>query len=373
VIPLVVSYVFSGVVSIGETRRTGRLAGYCFLTFVALVGLAIAYSVPMGYALSSFFTVDPETLESLRALAPETAMTAGSGVTSSLSFGQSLSRLVPSNLFKAAAEEQILGLVLAALVFGLAATRIEPKHREILTGVFKAVAEATMVVVVWILWVMPMGVFALAYVTARQTGWEAALAFGYWVVAAPAVLLGFILLLYGVAAAVGRVGIVRFARAMAPAQLVAAGSRSSLASIPALLEGAEEHLGYPESFRGFVIPLSSAAFKVSGPLGSPLQLFILAKLYGIELDPATVGVFVVGLMLLAFATPGIPSGGFTLRLPLFVAAGIPLEGFMLTTALDAIPDIFKTMANVTGDMTVLAVVGRFAGIQVESAPSQGLD
>jgi Na+/H+-dicarboxylate symporter len=184
------------------------------------------------------------------------------------------------------------------------------------------------------------------------------------------VLAGFTLLLYPIAAWVGRVGIRRFGRAVGPAQVVAAGSRSSLASIPALLEGAGSHLGFPDSLRGFVIPLSSATFKLSGPLGSPVQLFILAKLYGIELDPVTLVTFVLGIMLVSFGTPGIPSGGFMLRLPFFVAAGIPAEGFILTAALDAIPDIFKTVANVTGDMTVLTIVGSFTGGPPEQSVPQ---
>jgi Na+/H+-dicarboxylate symporter len=143
--------------------------------------------------------------------------------------------------------------------------------------------------------------------------------------------------------------------------MVAVGSRSSLACLPALLEGAKEQLEIPDSIRGFVIPLSSAAFKLSGTLGSPFQLFILAKLYGVALAPTTVTVFVLGIMLVSIGTPGIPSGGFAVRIPFFLAAGIPLEGFLLTAAVDAIPDIFKTTVNVTGDMTVLTLVDRFAG------------
>jgi len=368
VIPLVVSYVISAITSIGEARRTGKLAGLSLLTFVGLVALAAAYSVPLGQALASAYTVDPETLAALRATLSDTALAAAAAASEPASFGQSLARLIPANLFRAAAEEQILGLVIAAFIFGLATTQIEPRNREMLTRFFKAVAEATMVVVIWILWVMPIGVFALAYVTARQTGPEIGWAFGYWVVWASVLLLGFTLLLYPVAALVGKVEIRRFARAVAPAQLVAAGSRSSLASVPALLEGAGAHLRVPDSVRGFVIPLSSASFKLSGPLGSPFQLFILAKLYGVELDPTTVAVFVFGILLMSFGTPGIPSGGFTLRLPFFIAAGIPIEGFMLTTALDAIPDMFKTIVNVTGDMTVLTIVGRFAGVETTPAP-----
>lgn len=359
VVPLVVSYVISAVASIGEARRTGELAGFCILTFVGLVVVAVMYSVPLGHTLASAYSVDPDALAALRAMVPDSAVAAAGAET--LSFGQVLTRLMPSNLIRAAAEEQILALVVAALVFGLAMTRVEEQSREMLTRFFRAVAEATMVVVVWIMWFMPIGVFALAYMAARQAGSTIVWAFGYWIMFASVLLLGFTLILYPIARFVGKVEIRRFARAVAPAQLVAVGARSSLAAIPAILDGARAHLDFPAHIRGFVIPLSSATFKLSGPLGSPFQLFMLAKLYGVDLDPATVAVFIAGIMLLSFGTPGIPSGGFSIRLPMFIAAGIPVEGFLLMAAMDPIPDMFKTMVNVTGDMTVLSVVARLAG------------
>ncbi|MBT8397639.1 MAG: dicarboxylate/amino acid:cation symporter [Gemmatimonadetes bacterium] len=362
VIPLVISFLITAVTSMGESRHTGRLVGLCLLTFIGLVSLAASYSVPVGYALASGYSLDTENLAALESTLPAAERTDATSGTVPPTFGEALGRLIPANLFRAAVEGEIPGLVLAALVFGLAITRLESRHREVLTRFFKGVAEATMVVVVWILWAMPLGVFGLAFSAAAQVGAEIAWAFGYWVVAASGLLLGFTLLLYPVSVLLGRVRLGAFARALAPAQLVAAGSRSSLAAMPALMEGAEEHLEHPDPIRGFVIPLSSTAFKLSGPLGSPLQLFLLAKLYGVSLDPATVVVFVLGIMLMSFATPGLPSGGFMLRLPWFVAAGIPAEGFLLLTTLDAIPDIFKTVTNVTGDMTVLAIVGRFSRV-----------
>ena len=370
-IPLVLAYVLSAVTSIGEARQTGKLASLCLLSFAGLILLAATYSLPLGYLLSSNFSVDPETLTTLQELVSSLAFEGAAQGAGPPSLGESISRLIPSNLFRAALEDQLLALILAALVFGMAVTRLDTQGREALTQLFQAFARAMMTVVIWILTVMPLGVFSLAFVMARQAGWTAAWTFGYWVLGASALFLGFNLLLYPIASGLGRVPVAWFARAVAPAQLVAIGSRSSLACIPALIEGAEEHLRTPSALTGFVIPLSSASFKLSGTLGSPFQLFILAKLYGVELDPATVGVFMFGILLMSFGTPGIPSGGFVVRLPFFIAAGIPAEGFMLTAALDAIPDIFKTTVNVTGDMTVLSIVRRFAGITESGEESEG--
>ena len=117
---------------------------------------------------------------------------------------------------------------------------------------------------------------------------------------------------------------------------------------------------------GFVLPLSVSTFKLNRAISSPFTLIFLAHLYGIALEPGYLATFVVTVMILSFSSPGIPSGGFMVTLPFYVAAGIPIEGVVLLRAVDAIPDIFKTLLNVTADMTVASIVARFVPGAVRS-------
>ena len=211
-IPLVLAYVLSAVTSIGEARQTGKLASLCLLSFAGLILLAATYSLPLGYLLSSNFSVDPETLTTLQELVSSVAFEGPAQGGGPPSLGESISRLIPSNLFRAALEDQLLALILAALVFGMAVTRLDTQGREVLTQLFQAFARAMMTVVIWILTVMPLGVFSLAFVMARQAGWTAAWTFGYWVLGASALFLGFNLLLYPIASGLGRVPVAWFAR-----------------------------------------------------------------------------------------------------------------------------------------------------------------
>jgi Na+/H+-dicarboxylate symporter len=172
----------------------------------------------------------------------------------------------------------------------------------------------------------------------------------------------FTLVLYPIAVLAGRVSCSGFARAVYAGQLVAVSSRSSLASVPALLEGARTHLTLPPEALGFAMPFAAATFKVNRTISGPATLLFLAYWFGIELTLLQILTFVLTVMIMSFSSPGIPSGGDTFKtLPAYLAAGVPIEGVVLVKVVDVIPDVFKTLLNVTGYMTATVLLGRFVG------------
>jgi Na+/H+-dicarboxylate symporter len=137
---------------------------------------------------------------------------------------------------------------------------------------------------------------------------------------------------------------------------VAVSTRSSLASLPALIEGGREHLGFPPITTGFVLPFSSSLFKLSTVTAEPVRYLFLAHLFGIGLTLPQTATFLVTLILLSFAGVGVPRGGSGFdTLPAYIAAGVPIEGLVLVVAVDTVPDIAKTLINVTGQMTVATI------------------
>jgi proton glutamate symport protein len=141
--------------------------------------------------------------------------------------------------------------------------------------------------------------------------------------------------------------------------MVAVSTRSSIASLPALLDGARRKLDVPPPVLGFALPFAVSAFKVNRTISGPLSMMFLAYWYDIDLQATQILAFVVTVMIMSFSSPGIPSGGDTMKtLPAYLAAGIPLEGVIMVKAVDVIPDIFKTLVNVTGYMTVAVSLGR---------------
>jgi Na+/H+-dicarboxylate symporter len=182
---------------------------------------------------------------------------------------------------------------------------------------------------------------------------------GAFIVLVCGLLLLFTLLLYPVTAMLGNVSMRTFARAAAPAQLVAASTLSSIAALPALIEGAAQHLRLPSRYTGFVLPLCVSLFKFNRTVSATAKLVFLAHVYGVPLSSATLVVFMFTVILLSFGALGVPNGGqaFT-TLPAYVAAGLPVEAIILLEATSIVPDMLKTVLNVTGDMSVAAILSR---------------
>ncbi len=359
VLPLVISNLVIGIAMIQDGRSVGRLGGLAVLIFAAMLAAAAAFAVLVTPPLLAHYSPAPSVVAALHSALPGVGPTAAA--TKMPTLADWLIGLIPSNVIRAAANDEILPVVLFTVLFALALTRIAPEPRRALLGWFQAVFQAVLVLLRWILAFSPIGVFALALALAARTGSGSVGVFGFWVVMVSGVMFAFTLLLYPVTALLGRVPLGRFAYALFPAQAVAIGTRSSLAALPALIEGAEQRLGLPALVAGFALPLAVSTFKVNRTISSAAKLLFLASLYRIHLDPGQIASFAVIVGILSFSTPGIPSAGTLATLPAYLAAGIPIEGVVLLNAVDAIPDIFKTLLNVTGDMSAAAILARITG------------
>ncbi len=360
VIPLLITQMFVAVLASHGQGSLAALGGKTLLAFVGLMILAALFTVAAAPPMIALFPTDALTMASLKAgaVVPEAVRSAGQAVTHE-SPGGWLTSLVPINVFQAAAGSEILPLLVFTVLFALAAARIAPERIEVLLRVGQALSDAAMVLVRWIILVTPIGVFALSMVMAAGAGWGAAGFMGAFVLIACILMAAFTLLLYPVTSLLGRVPIGRFARGVAPAQVVAVATRSSIASLPALVEGARDVLRLPAIATGFVLPLAIAAFKVNMTITGPVRLLLIAHVFGIPLTAGMIVTFVVTVILVSFTSLGVPGGGGAMRnLPAYLAAGLPIEAIVLLEAVDVIPDIFKTILNVTGDMSVATILSR---------------
>lgn len=358
IVPLIVSQLVCGIAAKADAKTVGKLGGLSLLTFIGLLIAGAVFAALAGPPLAALFKVDQQTLAALQSGASELTKPKAE---SPASFAAWVVALVPSNPIKAAADGALLPLIVSTALFALAITRLAGEQRRILIGFFQALSQTMFTLVRWVMKLMPLGVFALALPMTAKIGGVTVGALVYFIVLVCALLLGFTLLLYPIAMIVGRVNLWRFARATAPAQVVAVGSSSSIASLPALLDGARRWLVFPDAVTGFVLPLSVSAFKVNRTVSSLAKLFFIAHLYGFTPGPLQIVTFILTVMLLSFSAPGIPGGSPSTSLPAYLAAGAPIEAYFLFEAVDAIPDIFKTLTNVTGNMTALTVVARLAG------------
>lgn len=359
VVPLLISYIIISVASFSEIKSTFRVGGGAVFAHLVYLGLGLALMIIIVPPLVAQFEVTPAIREALQSDVIE-APTISRDAVPSTGWGDAITYIVPSNIFRAAVNEDILPLFVAALLFALAISRISDTHRKPLIKFFNAIIETLHVLIRWILLAMPYAVFILVFAMATRAGLDLFAALAYFVLLFCGLLILLTLFLYIITPILGGVSISKFASAAAPAQVMAVGTRSSMVCLPALIEGARDRLGLPAEVVGIVMPLAVSMFKINKAVSGPLQVFFLAHLYGIPLEPLAIAVFFMAYIPTSFSSPGIPSGGFFVSLPLYIALGIPVEGVVLLRTVDAIPDIFKTVANVTEDMSVATLVSRFS-------------
>lgn len=354
VVPLVVSLLITGVASCSTMRVVRGIGWRAVISFFGLLILVAALGLLIVPPLFAWFRMDPATIATLRGNAG-----GGPGTTPHiLGFGDWLVSVVPTNPVKAASDGAMLPLVVFALSFALALLKVTADRRDAVLRFFQGLGDAMLVIVRTIIELAPIGVFALVLPVASRTGIAAAGALGYYVLVTSVAQGLIILLLYPVATFVGRVGMLRFAQAVFPAQAVAFSSSSSLASLPALVDGSERKLRLPPSVTDVVLPLAVSTFKVATPALWLVAAIFLARLYGVPLAATQLLVISLTAILTSFSTPGVPHGWLLVISPLVVTMGIPAEGIGLLIAVDAIPDIFATTLNVTGDMVAAALVSR---------------
>ena len=159
-------------------------------------------------------------------------------------------------------------------------------------------------------------------------------------------------------AIVARIPIRDFARAALSSQLIAFSSASSIASLPALVESGERGLGLSTRVTGFVLPLAVSTFKLAAPVSWTVGALFIGWFYGVPLHARELATIAFAAVFLSFAVPGVPRGAFIMLAPLFLAIGLPAEGIGILIAVDAIPDTFATILNVTGDLVAAVLVAR---------------
>ncbi|MFN2602510.1 MAG: dicarboxylate/amino acid:cation symporter [Gemmatimonadaceae bacterium] len=364
VVPLVFSLLVVGVASASDAASVGRIGALTLGLFIAFLVCSAIVAVILAPPIFANLRIDPATAASLRASATTSANAAAESAKHLPSFEQWLTDLMPINPIKTAADGNMLPLVIFSVLFSVAATRTPTEARDTIVRFFKSVSEVMLVLVRWIIELSPIPIFVLTLALASKLGATAAGAVGFYVLGICAIFMVELLLLYPIATVAGRMPLKRFAKAVLPAQVVAFSSRSSLASLPALLDSATRGLRLPPEVSGFVLPLGVATFKLSTPPTQVVSVLFIARLYGIELAPQQILMVAAIAIALSFSAPGIPSGGLLILAPVFASLGLPVEGIGILIAIDVIPDAARSIINVSADITVATLLTR--GERIES-------
>ncbi len=363
VIPLIVALLVTGIVGGAEAARQGGVAGRSMAWFaVLLTGSAIFGALVMP-GLIGLFPLPQAAAAALRAgLAGVDPQATAAAVPGLADFVRSI---VPPNVVKAAADGSILQIVVFTALFAFAITRLPEDKRRPLAQFFDSLGEAMLVIIGWILWLAPLGVLALAFAVGAGAGGAAFGAVLHYVLLVSSLGIAVLLAAYGVAVVAARWPIGRFARAMIAPQAVAISTQSSLASLPAMLGTARE-LGVPTANADVTLPLSVALFRATGPAMNMGVAIYVAHWLGISLSPLALATGIAVAAITTYSAVSLPGQlSFVSNIaPIALSMGVPIEPLAILIAVETVPDIFRTLGNVTMDVAVTGAVARRSRVAV---------
>ncbi|MFO7620894.1 MAG: dicarboxylate/amino acid:cation symporter [Bacteroidales bacterium] len=357
IVPLILCSITTGVASVGSGSNLGRLGlktmgFYLFSTFLAIVtGFFFVTLIKPGTGADLGFRVPVEDL---------TAVSDG--------FGGTLIKIVPTNIFEAMMQGQMLSIIFFAILFGFFMTRVSDNRRIILLDVINALLDVIMKITLFIIRFTPIGIFSItAKVIAQQINMgneisEIISRLGLYFIT---VFLG--LLLHGAVTLpllvrlIGKANPLKHLRNMATPLLTAFSTSSSNATLPLTMEAVEAKDGVSNKIASFTLPLGATINMNGTALYECVAVMFIAQAYGIELTVTQQLIVVMTALLAAIGSAGIPMAGLVMMAVVLKAVGLPLEGIGLVLAVDRILDMFRTTINVYGDTCCAVIVAKSEG------------
>ena len=348
IVPLIIAAVITGITALGDFRKLGKLGGFTFLYYLCttaiavLIGLILVNIIQPGVGMSGLSDIVPETVATKKIAGIE----------------DMIGSLIKPNLIAAAVENQLLPIIIFCLAFAAALTTIGEKGKTLI-NFFDGLNDVMMKLVIWIMYLSPVGIFALIASKLGSTGggeafWEQLSAVGWYIItviiglAIHAMVLFSLLITFSNK---GRIYLVNMLRAL----VTAFGTASSAATLPMTMECAIE-AGVDKRAVKFVLPLGATVNMDGTALYEAVAVMFIAQAYGINMGVTEQAIIFITATFAAIGAAAIPSAGLVTMLIVLTAVGLPIEGIGLLLAVDWFLDRIRTTVNVWGDSVGAAII-----------------
>ncbi len=368
VVPLVVASLFIGTCSVGDVRRLGRIGTRSLAYFLVTTVIASSIGLCLGVLMKPGARLAPDVRDRIAAEYRENA-DASAAAAEDISLTDQLVEIVPRNPIRAAADMNLLPLIFATLVFGAAASVLEPARREPLVAFLEGVNAASGVIIQWVMKLAPYAVLVLIAGALARFGIELLRGLLLYSVL---IIIGELLHGFGVlmlALRMAGIKVVTFWKHVADGPLMAFSTASSNAALPVSLEVAEHNLGVSKEVRSFVLPVGATLNMNGSALYKGLTVPFIAQVYGVPLGPAEYVTIILASTMAAVAGVGVPGSSLVTTLIVLGAIGMGPQaaaGIALVVGLDRFLDMFRTGVNVLGDLTCTAIVAKGEGEELRA-------
>ena len=364
VIPLIVTSIILGVTSAGDPAFLRKVSLRIVPYFLATTCVAVAIGAMLAYSFQPGSFVDPAAFETeikaadlaLAAPAPE----------EQASFASQLADLVPANLSQATLYRNMLQIVVAAVIVGVAIAAIGLRRMSPLIDLLKLGQEVVLKIVGWAMLLAPLAVFGLIADFVMRAGVSALAGMSVYiatVLAGLALLLTFYL---GIVTFIGGRNPLRFLSNVADAQLLAFSTSSSAATMPLSLSIAENRLNVDPAISKFIVPFGATVNMDGTALYQVVAALFVAQMFGVELDPAALFILMATVVGASIGSPSTPGVGIVILATVLQSIGIPPAGAAIILGVDRILDMCRTAVNVTGDLTACVVMNKWLASEIEA-------
>lgn len=352
VVPLVIGSLFTGVASLGDLRRLGRIGGRTLAYFIVTTVVAASIGFMVG-RITPFGPIPSTSNANVALNAAETPH-----------LGESLLAIIPQNPFGAAAQGELLPLIVAVCIFAAAATTLPEEKRRPVVMVFERLNDLSMIVIGWLMRLAPIAVFVLIAATIAKSGAEMLTNLALFVAAVlVALAVHTALVLLPLIRIAGGTSITTFVRAVSDALILAFATASSSVTLPVSIAAATNRLGISNDVASFVLPSGATMNKNGAAVYKAVTAVFLATAYGLTLGPAQWVAVVAASTVAAFAGAGVPGSSLVTTLIVLNAIGLGAEaaaGMALVAAVDRPLDMCRTAVNTLGNLVGAAYVARGA-------------
>lgn len=359
VLPLLFAALAVGVAEMGDLKSLGRV-GLKTLLFTILVS---AIAVAVGLVMVNWFQpgagVDPALAQQLLADGAEGASAIVGNAPQSIEAGRFFLDMIPSNVVTAASENQILPVMVFALIFGIGMVMAKSPSTDRLQETLQGLFEVMMKLINLVIKLAPIAIAALMFNLAAVFGWDLLVRLGAYAAVALGAMAIHMFVVYPLLVWLfGGMNPLRFASGVREPFVVAFSTASSNATLPIALKAAEEKLKLPRRISRFVLTVGATANQNGTALFEGVTVLFLAQFFGVDLSLTQQLVVMLVCILGGIGTAGVPAGSLPVIALILTMVGVPAEGIGLVLGVDRFLDMCRTTLNVTGDLVAATVVSR---------------
>ena len=353
VVPLVLTSLVCGSMSIGDTKKLGAVGVRTLCFYIATTAVAITVALCIGNLINPGIGLDMSAVQQSASTASSSAASLSSD---KLSLAETILNIIPTNIFNGLSEASMLQVIFFALVLGVILAKLGDSA-DTVSALFSQGNDIMMEMTMMVMSVAPVGVFCLIAKTFSTIGFNAFIPLLKYMlsvfialgVQAFVVYMSFLKVFTGL-------NPIKFIRKFFPVMAFAFSTSTSNATIPLSIETLDKKIGVSRRISSFTIPLGATINMDGTSIMQGVAVVFVAQAFGIQLHMMDY-ITVIGTATLAsIGTAGIPSVGLITLTMVFNSVGLPVEGIALIMGIDRILDMTRTAVNITGDAVCTTIV-----------------